>query len=238
MALASDKVTILVIDDSDVTRNALKSFLLEYDMEVVTCNDGLEGIQKALEHKPKLIFLDIFMPNLDGLRMLKVIKVMDDLKHIPVIIISGHTDRKNVIEALEAGADRIISKPLSKDLLIKNVNDVLGEDFLSHSKKVRHLSDVEKGEIEKQLRRYFITSLPHKKMTINDAVEFRNVDLLRTVLHELKGSGSTVGFGHISELAREIEISLTGMQINWEGIKKNCDTLINYFKEIEISTTK
>ena len=119
MEFDHEKIKILVIDDSDVIRTSLKKFLLEYEIEVITSNDGLEGLQRAIEHRPRLIFLDLMMPNLDGIRLLKVMKVMEELKRIPVIVISGHTDKVNVIAATEAGADKIVSKPLSKEVLIK-----------------------------------------------------------------------------------------------------------------------
>ena len=86
----------------DIIRNSLKKFLSEYDVDVVTCSDGLEGLQRAVEIKPHLIFLDLLMPNLDGIRLLRVMKVLEDLKHIPVIIISGHTDKSNVLAVTES----------------------------------------------------------------------------------------------------------------------------------------
>ncbi|AFN75398.1 response regulator receiver protein [Melioribacter roseus P3M-2] len=139
-----NKVRILVIDDSDIIRNVIKNFLSEYNIEVVMSSDGLEGIQKAIEYKPKLIFLDIMMPNLDGLRMLKVIKVLDDLKDIPVIVISGHTDKKNVLEAVKSGAINVISKPLSKSILIKSIKEALGNDFFANLRNQKLLSNEEK----------------------------------------------------------------------------------------------
>ena len=108
------KITILVVDDSDIIRQTLAKYFEDYVVEVVSCLDGLEGIQKALQHIPDLIFLDLMMPNLDGVKMLKVIKVIDDLKNIPVIVISGNTSKANVLLAMESGADKVIPKPLQR----------------------------------------------------------------------------------------------------------------------------
>ena len=178
MEFDNEKVKILVIDDADIIRNSLKKFLSEYDLEVVTCNDGLEGLQKALEIKPKLIFLDLLMPNLDGIRLLRVFKVMEELKYIPVIVISGHTDKTNVLAAMEAGAERIVSKPLTKEVLVRNINDVLGSNFLSNTKKIQHLSNFEKDQMSKELRKYFVNSLSYKRETIKQAIENKNKELL------------------------------------------------------------
>jgi CheY-like chemotaxis protein len=238
MDFENEKVRILVIDDADIIRNTLKKFLSEYDLEVVTCNDGLEGLQKALEIKPKLIFLDLLMPNLDGIRLLRVLKVMEELKFIPVIVISGHTDKTNVLAAMEAGAERIVSKPLTKEILVRNINDVLGGNFLSSTKKIQHLSNIEKEQMSKELRKYFVNSLSHKKETLKQAIDNKNRELLQLVVHELKGSSGTIGFNNISEICREIESTFLSPNNSWENTSKKCEELFACFKNIELSLVK
>jgi len=238
MEFDSEKVKILVIDDADIIRNSLKKFLSDYDLEVVTCNDGLEGLQKALEIKPKLIFLDLLMPNLDGIRLLRVFKVMEELKYIPVIVISGHTDKTNVLAAMEAGAERIVSKPLTKEVLVRNINDVLGSNFLSNTKKIQQLTNIEKDQMSKELRKYFVNSLSHKRETLKQALDNKNKELLQLVVHELKGSSGTIGFNNISEICREVEDTLHSPQNTWEDIRKKCEELFACFKNIEFSIVK
>jgi len=238
MEFDNEKVRILVIDDADIIRNSLKKFLSEYDLDVVTCNDGLEGLQKALEIKPKLIFLDLLMPNLDGIRLLRVLKVMEELKYIPVIVISGHTDKTNVLAAMEAGAERIVSKPLTKEILVRNINDVLGGNFLSNTKKIQHLSNTEKEQMSKELRKYFVNSLSHKKETLKQAIDNKNKELLQLVVHELKGSSGTIGFNNISEICREIENTFLLPNNSWENTSKKCEELFTCFNNIELSFVK
>ncbi|PKL82173.1 MAG: hypothetical protein CVV24_11480 [Ignavibacteriae bacterium HGW-Ignavibacteriae-3] len=238
MEFDNEKVKILVIDDSDIIRTSLKKFLLEYDIEVVTCSDGLEGLQRAIDHKPRLIFLDLMMPNLDGIRLLKVLKVMDELKRIPVIVISGHTDKTNVIAATEAGADKIVSKPLSKEMLVKSINEVLGSNFLSSSKKFVNLSFAEKDQMTKELRKYFVNSLANKKETLKESIHHKNRELLRLVVHELKGSSGTVGFNNITDVCREIEGMMVSTDSNWKQIESKCNELIECFNQAELSVAK
>ncbi len=238
MDFRNESMSILVIDDSDIIRTTLKKFLSEYDLEVITCNDGLEGLQKAIEHNPKLIMLDLLMPNLDGIRLLRVLKVMEQLKHIPVIIISGHTDKSNVIAAMEAGAEKIISKPLSKEVLIKTINEVLGHNFLSDAKRLLHLSPAEKDQMNKELKRYYVNSLVYKKETLRQSIENRNKDLLKMIVHELKGSSGTVGFNQITDLCRDLESVIAVPQSTWESIISKSDELLNSLIEIEVSYSK
>jgi DNA-binding response OmpR family regulator len=238
MEFDNDKIKILVIDDSDIIRTSLKKFLLEYEIEVLTSNDGLEGLQRAIEHKPRLIFLDLMMPNLDGIRLLKVMKVMEELKRIPVIVISGHTDKVNVIAATEAGADKIVSKPLSKEMLIKSINEVLGSNFLGNTKKYVHLSNSEKEQMTKELRKYFINSLANKRETLRQSLQHKNRELLRLVVHELKGTSGTVGFHNITDICREIEEVLASSENSWSGIELKCKSLIESFHQAELSVAK
>lgn len=238
MEFDNDKIKILVIDDSDVIRTSLKKFLLEYEIEVITSHDGLDGLQQAIEHKPGLIFLDLMMPHLDGIRLLKVMKVMEELKRIPVIVISGHTDKVNVIAATEAGADKIISKPLSKEVLIKSINEVLGSNFLGTTKKFVHLSIAEKEQMTKELRKYFVNSLANKKETLKQALDHKNRELLKLVIHELKGTSGTVGFHQITDICREIEEFITSSTNGWSEIDLKCHTLIDSFHQAELSVGK
>ncbi|KAF0151678.1 MAG: CheY-like receiver [Ignavibacteria bacterium] len=238
MNFENDKVKILVIDDADVIRNSLKKFLSEYDVEVITCNDGLEGLQSAVEIKPQLIILDLMMPNLDGIRLLRVLKVLEDLKRIPVIIISGHTDKTNVMAAMEAGAEKIVSKPLTKEVLVKAINDVLGSNFLANTKKLAQFSSYEKDLMNKELKKYFINTIVQKKETIKQSLVNKNKDLLKLIVHELKGSSGTVGYTNVSELCREIEIVVLSPQSTWLQIENKCQLLLGSLTEIETSLAK
>ena len=228
-----EKTTILVIDDSDIIRTSMSKLLSEYDVEVLTCSDGLEGLQCAVESKPQLIFLDLLMPNLDGLRLLKVMKVLEDLKHIPVIIISGHTDKTNVLAAMEAGAEKIISKPLTKEALIKAINEVLGNDFLNATKKLAQFSQIEKEKMNKELKKYFANSLGQKKLIIKQSVENKNKELLKLIIHELKGSAGTAGFNQVSELCKEFENALSLPNNTWDDINLLSQNLLTNLTQIE-----
>ncbi|MDH7605003.1 MAG: response regulator [Melioribacter sp.] len=236
--LYDDKVRILVIDDSEVIQSLFKSFLSDYNIEVITCSDGLEGIQKAIEYRPKLIFVDIMMPNLDGLRMIKIIKILDDLKNIPVIVVSGHTDKKNVIAAVEAGAVHVISKPLSKKVLLKGIREALGDDFLINIKKEKSLSSSAKKEILESMKKFFLANVPQKLKIFEESLNAKNINLLKTVAHELKGSSGTLGFNIISNICNSIEELLNEENIDWIEIYSKYQDLIHELEVLEILNSK
>ena len=233
METSKRKITVLVVDDSDIIRNSLRNFFGEYHLDVITCLNGLEGIQKAIEHKPCLIILDLLMPNFDGIKMLQVIKVMDDLKKIPVIVISGNTNRSNVLASLEAGADRVISKPLQKEVIIKNINEVLGKEFLSQAKKPDYVPEINEDEMLSQFRKFFLTSFPLKRNAISSAISTKNKVLLKSVVHEIKGSGSTIGYPQLTKIAGNIEDNIDNFTINWEELKLKCEEIFSIVQEME-----
>lgn len=222
------KIKVLVIDDSEVTHTFLKSFLEEYNFVVYTCNDGLEGIQKSAELKPDLIFLDLMMPNLDGIKMLQVKNVLKDIKDIPVIVISGNTARRNVLAATEAGANGVISKPLKNDVIIKNVNEVLGYDAFKGYRPDK-ISMNESNEMKANLLQIFFDLFPQKKQALQQAIRSKNIQKVHEVAHDLKGSGGTVGLPHISAICAEIEGKDVKSATDWVFIEFKCNEL---FQEI------
>lgn len=228
-----EQIKILVVDDSDIIRHSLKIFFSDYNFEVITCLDGLEGIQKAIEHKPCLIFLDLMMPNFDGMKMLQVLRVLDDLKSIPVIVISANTDKKNVMAAIEAGANRVISKPLQKELIVKFVNEILGPDFLNRAKTSKAFSDGEKNEITVHLINFFLKSFEVKRQGILQSIDTKNKDLLKTIVHEIKGTGTTIGYPRLTELSDDIHNRLGVYDIDWNTIRLRCEQLFAVVSEIE-----
>jgi DNA-binding response OmpR family regulator len=91
----------------------------------IWANDGLKALRKLEKIKLDLIISDIMVPYLDGLQILKKIKKKDELKDIPVIMLTSKSQEKDVLIGLELGAQDYITKPFSPAELILRVNKVL-----------------------------------------------------------------------------------------------------------------
>ncbi len=219
MMYDDEKLTFLVVDDSDLIRNSLKNFFSDFNIKVLTSNDGLDGIQKAVKYKPSLIFLDLMMPNFDGIKMLQVIKILEHIKTIPVIVISGNTNRTNVIASLEAGADRVISKPLKKSIMLKNINELLGGNFLKKAKKKALISIADRNEITAKLTESFLKTFSEKKKIIEKSLQNQTKAEIKKIAHDLRGEGGMIGIQKLSSLGGLIEDNLSSKNINWEQIK-------------------
>ncbi len=224
---------MLVVDDSDVILHALRHFFEDYNFEVVTCTDGLEGLQKAVELRPNIIFLDLMMPNFDGIKMLQVKKVLIEIKDIPVIVISANTDKRNVLAAIEAGADRVISKPLQKETIIRYVNEVLGEKLFDKEENKKLISDADSAKLQKDLTKVFLLAVPSKREQIFEGLKKRDFKMIKTTAHELKGSGSTIGQFNITKIASEIERRDAVTDTDWMFVQLKCEQLIQALKKLE-----
>jgi len=227
-----EKKTILIVDDSEIICQKLKTFFNDFNIDVVTCSNGLEGIQKAVEVKPCMIILDLLMPDFDGIRMLKVIKILNDIKHIPVIVISANTDKRNVLAAIESGADKVMTKPLHKDIIIKTVNDVMGQNFLKISKYAYLISDNDTIEMRKHFIKMFLASFQNKDKELIDSIRNKNIEQVQIIMHELKGAGGTIGFPKLSDMSAEVESKLQYTDIDWTYVSLKCEQILKLVNDI------
>lgn len=227
--------TVLVVDDSDLFRYSFKNILKDFDLNVVACFDGLDGIRKAMEYKPVLIILDLMMPNFDGIKMLQVIKVIEELKTIPVVVISGNTNRSNVIAALENGAEKVFSKPLQQELILKYLKDLLGDQLVKRTPSTGDSEEIKSNkDLVNHLSRFFLNNFHPKKEKLLEALVKENKELLSEIIHEIKGAGGTIGYLVISLMCYDIEKSLNGDYPDWLIIKNKCSKLLNVIEQIKI----
>ncbi|MBT7143010.1 MAG: response regulator, partial [Bacteroidetes bacterium] len=106
---------ILIIDDNKINLLALKSIVnINFpNFNVITCSSGIEGLKIAKEINPKVILLDIVMPDMDGYEVCMKLKSDTILANIPVILITAYkTDVDSRIKGFNAGADAFLTKPI------------------------------------------------------------------------------------------------------------------------------
>lgn len=113
---------ILIIEDELPIQSVLKELLLDAGYEVVTANDGVEGIAAFHSEKIDLVLLDIMMPNLDGYSVCKRIR---QESAIPVIMLTALDEEEAQIKAYEMQADDYITKPFSLKLVLLHIEAVL-----------------------------------------------------------------------------------------------------------------
>ena len=120
------QATILIVDDEPFNVDVLQQELDELNYKLITAANGQEALSKIKSHQPDLILLDLMMPVLDGFAVLSEIKGDNNLRDIPVIIVSAADDSKSIVKGIKQGADDYITKPIDTDHLKKKVKEHLG----------------------------------------------------------------------------------------------------------------
>ncbi|MDH4172299.1 MAG: response regulator [Betaproteobacteria bacterium] len=118
-------VKVLVIDDSNTIRRSAEMFLRQAGFDVILAEDGFDALAKISDHQPKVIFVDIMMPRLDGYQTCTLIKQNPKLKATPVIMLSSKDGVFDRARGRLAGSDRYLTKPFTKEALIDTVNEYL-----------------------------------------------------------------------------------------------------------------
>lgn len=139
-------LTVLVVDDLLENTEVLRAFLQPLGLSVRSTLRGKEALAMVAESPPDAILLDLMMPEMDGVEVCRRLKADPATRHIPVIIITGNSDRDSNVRALEAGADDFVSKPFDRTLLEARLNSSLRTKRLQDA-LLKHKQELE-AEVE------------------------------------------------------------------------------------------
>lgn len=117
--------TILVVEDYADTRSFMKFILEDYGYQVQEAENGEEAVKAVKSHAPDLILMDMSMPIMDGLTATKKIRKFDGMARLPIIAITAY-GKSYYRQAMEAGCDDLINKPLDPNTLKPILNQYLG----------------------------------------------------------------------------------------------------------------
>ena len=123
---------ILLVDDDIIIRKIVKNMVDVIGAEMLEAENGKIGLDvlNNADEKIDVIILDWVMPEMNGLEFLTAIKADDNFKDIPVIMLTGVTDKDKMVEAIRAGAKQYITKPFNSEDLLTKLVQCLGLDFL------------------------------------------------------------------------------------------------------------
>ncbi|MFC1888292.1 UDP-3-O-acyl-N-acetylglucosamine deacetylase [Thermodesulfobacteriota bacterium] len=122
------RAKILIVDDEEDILKSLSGNLEDEGYQVVTADNGEEVMEKIVAHQPDVVFLDIWLPGMDGIQVLKAIKEFS--ADVNVVVMTGHGTVSTAVQATKLGAFDFIEKPLDIDHVLQIINKILEQQGL------------------------------------------------------------------------------------------------------------
>lgn len=120
----TEKLKLLIVDDSFIIRQAIKKYLKEFNLEVVgTAENGKVALELFKKTNPDVVTLDITMPEIDGLTVLEEMIKID--KSVKVMVVTALTDKATGLKAIKLGAKSYLPKPFTEEKLQESFNRIL-----------------------------------------------------------------------------------------------------------------
>ena len=113
-----NNLLILVVEDDAPVRNLIGTTLKTHGYDYITATNGENAVMQASSHNPDVVLLDLGLPDIDGVDVIKKIRTWSEM---PIIVISARTEDKDKIDALDAGADDYLTKPFSVEELLARI---------------------------------------------------------------------------------------------------------------------
>ncbi|MEI7675789.1 MAG: response regulator [Bacteroidales bacterium] len=208
------KKKILVIEDEPSLREEISEILEFEGFDVISADNGKSGIALAFEQQPMLILSDIMMPEMDGIEVLRCLRGNELTKLTPFIFMTALSERENIRLGMELGADDYVTKPFTRNDLLKALE--------TRIQKLDSISD-EKEQALETLRRTIITRLPHELRSplsgiigfgtlLKDMAENLSTEEVADIGKEILHSGN--------RLLRLIENYMIYVQLQLSDVKK------------------
>ena len=139
-----NKQFVLVVEDDNAVRNLIATTLETHDYKYHTSQTGKQAIIETASQKPDIMLLDLGLPDLDGVEIIKKVRTWTNM---PIIVISARSEDRDKIEALDAGADDYLTKPFSVEELLARLRVILRRLNYNQSQNIES-SDFVNGDLK------------------------------------------------------------------------------------------
>lgn len=116
---------ILIIEDNVMNMKLFHDLLDAHGFHIIEAEDGIHIIELARKSKPDLILMDIQLPEISGLDVIKTLKAEKEMKHIPIIAVTAFAMKDNEEQVLAAGCDAYVAKPISIEPFLETIHRFL-----------------------------------------------------------------------------------------------------------------
>jgi|TARA_B100000795_G_scaffold229134_1_gene186072 two-component system nitrate/nitrite response regulator NarL len=196
------KIKVILIDDHTLFREGLQRLLMRHEIDVVSSvSNGEEGLKAIEAHDPDVVLLDLRMPNISGIEVLKNIKKIK--KAMPVVMLTTSDDEKDLIEALRNGAGGYLLKDMEPDDLVVALKDVLKGETIVAPNLVQILAKFHQGDdTEINISNLISTLTPRENEILELLADGQSNKL---IAKNLGISDGTVKL-HVKSILRKLEI--------------------------------
>jgi len=164
--------TILIVEDREDIAELIQVHLEKDGFATLLASNGEKAIEILGKLKVDLILLDLMLPRISGMEVLKIIKSHPKWGSIPVIIESARSDETDIVEGLELGADDYVTKPFSQKVLLARIHKIL--DRLSFNEKV--FININQGEL--MINRESMEVVANGTLLLLTSIEYKLLELL------------------------------------------------------------
>ena len=139
-----NKPLVLVVEDDTPVRNLITTTLKTHEYRYLSAQNGASAVMEALSHNPDIVLLDLGLPDMDGVEIIRKIRSWSNM---PIIVISARTEDSDKIGALDAGADDYLTKPFRPTILLMKVKALLRRVEMDRGKTAAAEDELHYGDI-------------------------------------------------------------------------------------------
>ena len=213
---------VLIVEDDPHTRELVRVYLDREGHDVLTAENGIDGLRVAREEAPDIILLDLMLPGMDGRDVCQSLRVESD---VPIVMLTARVQEGDRLEGFDLGADDYITKPFSPREVVARIRAVLRRAARDRQDEERQMGELAIGDVRVDLRNRSVTSGEADVKTT--PTEFRLLTLFakepgrvftrdqiieRAFGYDYDGFDRTVDV-HVSSLRRKLEATNGGKRI-------------------------
>lgn len=240
---------ILLVDDNDINRKVASSILIKSGCLVIEAHDGFEAIEMAKKETVDLIFMDIQMPRMDGIKAAEIIRGLKIDPPPPIVAMTAYSMEEDRQRFLDAGLDDYLAKPIKADILIRKVKSWVNfepksvsidaiedqtEDLIINQNTLNQLAKYGGQELIEATLLEFAEEASVMVQEIEMYLHQKNFEKMKGELHTLKGNAGTLGIEKLSKQAASIEKRVK--ENKFDALEREIHQLKLLFKEFKESS--
>jgi len=209
-------ITLLFVDDNDSIRKLYQRLLEKHVNHFYIARNGRHGLDLYKEHKPDLVITDINMPVMDGLEMVREIKLLD--ANAKIVMMSAYNVKENFIESINLGVDGYLMKPVEAKKLLSLIDEFAGITLMKWELE-------QKEQKRREAEEFLKKSLEEKEVLLRE-VHHRVKNNMQIISSILRMQSRTIEDPRLKEFLQESQNRIHSMALIHENLYNN-DTLAN-----------